>query len=48
METKGIWEWIVKFIPHFVMDVITYPCSEYSLSKGNPACNLQQLEIVQK
>ena len=21
-----VWEWISNFIPHFVMDVITYPC----------------------
>ena len=22
----GVWEWISNFIPHIVMDVITYPC----------------------
>ena len=21
-----VWEWISNFIPHFMMDVITYPC----------------------
>ena len=24
--TTEVWEWISYFIPHFIMDVITYPC----------------------
>ena len=24
--TVEVWEWISNFIPHFIMDVITYPC----------------------
>ena len=24
--TVDVWEWISNFIPHFIMDVITYPC----------------------
>ena len=25
-----VWEWIIHFIPHFIMDVITYSCRDYS------------------
>ena len=28
--TVEVWEWISKFIPHFIMDVITYPCWDLS------------------
>ena len=24
--TVDVWEWIINFIPHFIMDVITYQC----------------------
>ena len=24
--TVEVWEWISNFIPHFMMDAITYPC----------------------
>ena len=24
--TVEVWEWIGNFIPHFMIDVITYPC----------------------
>ena len=24
--TVEVWEWMSKFIPHIVVDVITYPC----------------------
>ena len=24
--TVEVWEWISNFIPHFIMDMITYPC----------------------
>ena len=24
--TGEVWEWICNFIPHFIIDVITYPC----------------------
>ena len=24
--TVKVWEWISNFIPHFIMEVITYPC----------------------
>ena len=27
--TVEIWEWITKFIPRFIMDVITYPYQGY-------------------
>ena len=26
--TDEVWEWISNFIPHFIMDVITYPCKD--------------------
>ena len=25
--TVAVWEWIINFIPHFILDVITYPIS---------------------
>ena len=25
-ETVEVWEWTCNFIPHFIMDLITYPC----------------------
>ena len=34
-----VWEWIRNFIPHFIGDVITYPCNDWSwtmLVKGVP------------
>ena len=24
--TVEVWEWISNFIPHFIMDMIAYPC----------------------
>ena len=27
--TVEVWEWKSNFIPHFIMDVITYPCWDY-------------------
>ena len=29
--TMEVWEWIINFISHFTMDVITYPCWEFKL-----------------
>ena len=26
--TVEVWEWISDFIPHLIMDVITYPCRD--------------------
>ena len=37
--TVEVWEWIGIFIPHFIMDVITYPYWDLKLSyvcKGAP------------
>ena len=37
--TVEVWEWISKFIPYFIMDIITYPCWDLSLTilvKGIP------------
>ena len=37
--TIKVWEWISNFIPHFVMDVITYPCwdlSYYQILQASP------------
>ena len=34
-----VWEWISNFIPHFIMNVITYQCWDYSYTmfvKGGP------------
>ena len=31
--TVDVWEWKSNFIPHFITDVITYPCK---LVKGAP------------
>ena len=28
--TIEVWEWINNFMPHFLMDVITYPCWDQS------------------
>ena len=28
--TVEVWEWISNFIPHFIMDVITYECCDQS------------------
>ena len=30
--TVEVWEWINNFIPHFMMDVITYPCWNLKLN----------------
>ena len=27
--TISVWKWISNFIPHFIMDVIIYPCWDY-------------------
>ena len=38
-STIEVWEWISNFIPHFTMDVITYPCWDQTktmLIKGTP------------
>ena len=29
-STVEVWEWITNFIPHFLMDLITYPCWDQS------------------
>ena len=29
--TVDVWEWISDLIPHFIMDVITYPCKDKKL-----------------
>ena len=47
--TVEICEWISNFIPHAMMDVITYPCWDYMLVKGAPEatptyCQLNELE----
>ena len=35
--TLEVWEWVSNFIPHIIMDVITYPCWDYTmLVKGVP------------
>ena len=28
--TVEVWEWLGNFIPHFIMDGITYPCWDLS------------------
>ena len=28
--TVEVWEWMTNFIPHFIMDVINYPCWDQS------------------
>ena len=38
--TVEVWEWISNFIPHFTMDVVTYPYWDLKLnhvSKGDPS-----------
>ena len=32
VSTVGVWEWISNFIPHIMIDAITYPCTDWSLS----------------
>ena len=37
--TVEVWEWLSNFMPHFIKDVITYPCSDLRWSmlvKGAP------------
>ena len=44
--TVEVWKWIRNFIPHFIMDVITYPCynsSHCMLVKATSGCNEQQM-----
>ena len=41
--TVEVWEWISNFIPHLKVDVITYPCWDYTYSmlvKGVPGSSL--------
>ena len=41
--TVEVWEWISNFIPHFMMNVITYPCYDFSrliyVNKRFPRCS---------
>ena len=30
--TVEVWEWISNFIPHFIMDIIAYPCWDLKLN----------------
>ena len=32
LQTVNVWEWISKFIPHGIMDLITYQCCDLSQS----------------
>ena len=32
--TVEVWEWISNFIPHFIRDVITYPCRNWMIFVG--------------
>ena len=36
--TVEVWEWISNFIPHFIMELITYPCGDLtkSMLEGGP------------
>ena len=34
--TIEVWEWVSIFIPHLIMDVISYPCWDLMLVKGAP------------
>ena len=36
-STFEIWEWISNFIPHFIKDVITYPCWDIRTLHGCPS-----------
>ena len=36
-----VWEWISNYIPHFKMDVITYPCCDSVLIKGAPGHHIK-------
>ena len=29
-STVEVWEWLSNWIPHYIMDVITYPCWDQS------------------
>ena len=37
-QTSTVWDWISYFIPHFIMNVFTYPCSIH-VSKWSPRRN---------
>ena len=34
--TVEVWEWKTNFIPHFIMDLITYPCWDWHVGKRGP------------
>ena len=36
-STVEVWEWIRNFIPHLMMDVITYPCWDIRTLHGCPS-----------
>ena len=43
------WEWISNFTPHFIIDVIIYPCWDYSqfmLINGPPVNNSSHLILI--
>ena len=45
--TVEVWKWISKFIPHFIMDVITHPCWDlsYSMSVKGAQFNNDQRDV---
>ena len=40
--TGEVGEWISNFIPHFIMDVITYPCWDYIINYKNIENNIKR------
>ena len=34
-QTVEVWEWICNFIPHFMIDVITYSCRRLDITQSN-------------
>ena len=47
--TDEVWEWIGDFTPHFIMDVITYPCWDQSwnvLVKGASSHHWAKFDIL--
>ena len=47
--TVEIWEWMINFIPHYIMDVFTPPCWDLGWSKlvkgpSNVGFSLQRVE----
>ena len=44
--TVEVWEWISNFTPHFMMDVITYPCCQWILLTKDLWCRALMFSLL--